>query len=851
MFSIEGLQLEIGADWSDVALAFHQIEEATEDLRRDVARLSHAMTGATVAATGLATSAAAIGTAVAAGAAGAAGGFATIGIIASATKEDIQNTYKGLGQEISATFQSISGPIDEALTHVAAVASGLLGTLKGDFAEAFQVVAPWIETAANSLSRFAQVVMPAAISITKAAAPVVDALSRSMDHLAGGLAGFMQGLEQGMGGAATTAEAVFKSLSDVFVVLGDVMGSIAKASSTIGPAFASLFTELMTVTLRFLEGAIVPLMPEITAIVEGFTSFMQAIRESIGPVAAFTATVVPLIGLVAALWSRLNPAVAVVTALAGVAVTLHNNWSRITSFLEGEFPQAFTVAGALLRSFLATGKEVFGTLISVARPVLQDLVEFVQVALGEMERQLTVWGPAIEVVWSNVFGALVETMEFFMKVIGKEMQMFLNILSGDWEEAWQNLVDRQKMIFGAGLNWLIESLADTLKKSIALLNVFASALGKVSSEGKLLSAALAGAFSNVDAVASNFLIDPAAGRENGKAFGEEFASGISEALSTAFAGGGGVGVPTGDVPNVGFAAPVAAGLRKMEGFVPQLKSIAAQIKQTLRGMAAPEVNPFEGLAMHLGTTVEEVKSLAPQVRDALMQIPDATLKMAGVMQGTFQRVRGVMRGFLGDVLKQLGSGMGKMFAQAFGAMTTQQKRLKQQIQSTQEQLTTALAKGASEQVARLKEQLSGLRQEFEHSQVGLMDIGRNIIKTLASALQKIGGILITAGTAFAALGGPAGLIAAIVANPLAAVGAGLALTGIGAAINMAMSSPPAPVGGGSTVAGRGGSSIGRGESPYGREPIGNSGGGRGTLEARIEGTDLVFLLEETKRRQGR
>lgn len=188
-----------------------------------------------------------------------------------------------------------------------------------------------------------------------------------------------------------------------------------------------------------------------------------------------------------------------------------------------------------------------------------------------------------------------------------------------------------------------------------------------------------------------------------------------------------------------------SGLEQMQGIAVQAESVGAQITETMRQIGTlPMPNPLAPLAAHLGTTIKKVQELAPQVQAALMQIPNASMKVASIMQQTFSRVTGVFSQFFTDAVTTLATGIGKLAA----------------------------------------------------GQGSLGDIGRGLIETLAGALSQLGTILITAGTAFAAFGGPGGLIAAIVANPMMAIAAGAALVGIGAAIKGAMSSPPSPVGGG-------------------------------------------------------
>lgn len=209
---------------------------------------------------------------------------------------------------------------------------------------------------------------------------------------------------------------------------------------------------------------------------------------------------------------------------------------------------------------------------------------------------------------------------------------------------------------------------------------------------------------------------------------------------------------------------------------------------------------FQKLADKLGTTKQKVKELPPAFRQSMARMATHSEEYAQAATEAFFKIkkevqklgRELVKSFALDTGKAIGRGVARMF----GAMTEQQARLKQKIKSTQKELSAALEEGASAQVERLRGRLGRLRDEFEKSKFGLVDIGKGLIKTLVDALGKIGEILIGAGSAIASLGGPGGLVAAILSNPLTAIAAGVALTALSAGLGMAAKSPPEPVGSG-------------------------------------------------------
>jgi TP901 family phage tail tape measure protein len=209
---------------------------------------------------------------------------------------------------------------------------------------------------------------------------------------------------------------------------------------------------------------------------------------------------------------------------------------------------------------------------------------------------------------------------------------------------------------------------------------------------------------------------------------------------------------------------------------------------------------FQKLADKLGTTKRKVEELPPAFRQSMTRVAIHSQEYAQAATEAFFKIKKQVQKLGKDLLKSFaldtGKAIGRGVARMFGAMTEQQARLKQKIKSTQKELSAALEEGASAQVERLRSRLGRLRDEFEKSKFGLVDIGKGLIKTLVDALGKIGEILIGAGSAIASLGGPGGLVGAILSNPLTAIAAGVALTALSAGLGMAAKSPPEPVGSG-------------------------------------------------------
>lgn len=801
MMKLEELFVVLDSDTSGIEKMSRAVGDEMDEVQRKLGTVSTALTGATTAAIGLATAAAGVSTAVAGIGAAAAGGFATLGTIAAAQSEEIQNAFKGVGQKIATEAAAIAGPIEDALGHVARVISGTTDALKGGFAEGFATAAPYIERAANAASRFAQTVMPAMVSITKAAAPVVNALGRGFENLGSGLAGFLSNMESGMGGAAATIEALFGSLSKLLPVLGDVMGSIARATKTIGPAFADLFTELLTVTLRFLEGVIVPLSDEISAVVRGFTSFMRAIRETVGPVASFTAAVAPILGLLASFATTVTPVAAAIVALAGAAVTLHNNWSRVTGYLQSEFPQAFAVAKKAVGGFVQAAREIFGVLGTVVPKILRETGELVQSILEEWKAEWESFGDEAMKIMKVAFEGISWYMKTALQNLGDAVSLFLNVLTGDWGEAWNNVANIMRRTFGPAMNAVIGAMSKGLRKMadfLSRMSAIAGVVGDVVPGISALGTALEGAAATADIGAALLDMNKVDFKQKGEEVGSSFTSGFEDAMTQIGTMlGGGLGVPKAGFPDVGFQAPTLENLPTLEGL--GMESIGSKMKESVSGLQ-PALDAvaagWKNLAKTLGVTVPQVKKLGVEGAQALKKKQERVAQLFSSMQRTIGRAVS--------------------------------------------QFATTLFKGLGQLAA---------------GTASMGDIADSLLQVFASTMQKLGSLLVSFGTAGLLFQGSGGFMS-FLANPGAALAVGGLLLAASSAVKGLLGGAgsgsggaPAPrsFGNLSDLGGGGRSSLsgprsdgGRGRRAAGTRRV------KHTVETRQQGSQLIGTTETTE-----
>lgn len=433
------LKVKIDGELKGLRRALSKAKGQLRGFGQSIGRMNKAASAGVTSALGLGTAITGIGVAAGAASAAAVGSMAGIGIAAAAQSEEVQNAFKGLAQGVTSEMQDLAAPIADVLPDVARQLQGTFDAIAPDLAASFEALAPQIQAATRGLSRFATSVMPGVRRLLEATAPLTRALAQGMGALGRGVAGMLEGLSTGMDGAARASKAFLAGMGRIVRVLGEVMGSIAGVSGSVSEALMPALAEVTTLALRFLEAVLVPMAPAITAVVGGFQRMLAAVREAVGPIGAMTALATPLLAAFTSLSAPVLATVAAVGALAAAGQKLHENWNSVTSWLEGRFPGAIGAAKSALDSFVAGAKDIFGTLLATARPVLTDLREMIGQWVDWASAAWEAWGSEVVSIVSDYFGQAVRQIKTLISITGDTIGAFLNVLTGDWAEAWEDV----------------------------------------------------------------------------------------------------------------------------------------------------------------------------------------------------------------------------------------------------------------------------------------------------------------------------------------------------------------------------------------------------------------------------
>jgi hypothetical protein len=169
------------------------------------------------------------------------------------------------------------------------------------------------------------------------------------------------------------------------------------------------------------------------------------------------------------------------------------------------------------------------------------------------------------------------------------------------------------------------------------------------------------------------------------------------------------------------------------------------------------------------------------------------------------------------------------------AFMTEEQVLQQQRLERQRKYSEMIANTVTSGMRRAAEGFLDGIGRMAAGQATLGNVMRGVLDTLLQAMQRVGKIVMAAGGALEALRNA--LKNPFGGNPLAAVAAGAALIAIAGAARAALSSVGS---GGSAGDAAGGADFGQ-----------RGGGGQRQLVARVQGRDLLFLIEEERQARAR
>lgn len=393
----------------------------------------------------------------------------------------------GLATALGALNGIVNGPAFQgALTTVFTGAFNAIKALDpgvGALTKTFEALAPVI---ARSMEKAGT-----AISI------LMDGLANALRNpaIADGVTKLFDGIVQAAIALAPAFAAVAPSVGALLGAIGDIVKAIAplvtQVAQGLSPAFADFKQSLAPVVDELAKGlseALKVVLPVIADVVKQIAEFMRnnpqltatiiavvgamaqlapvigTVVSIIGTIASVVGAIIPVIGAVAGILAGLSAPVLAVVAGIGLLVAafvtalassepFRNSLAQI---FEGLVTMVQPIVAAVIpvlvqigQAFIGMVTTVVGALVPMVTTIVEIAAQIVSFLAPIVAFLIQTFSPAFEFIGktvSDIFGFIGKVISDAVNIITGILNVFLSALRGDWEGAWNGILDVLKGI---------------------------------------------------------------------------------------------------------------------------------------------------------------------------------------------------------------------------------------------------------------------------------------------------------------------------------------------------------------------------------------------------------------------
>ncbi|TGC08131.1 phage tail tape measure protein [Methanolobus halotolerans] len=322
---------------------------------------------------------------------------------------------------------------------------------------------------ADAMALFGQEAGPGMIALLSTGSGAIREQTKLLENSAGAAAKMAEEMEGGPGGAIRELKS---ALQDVMITFGDV---VAEGLMPLVSAFTKF--------LNLVSGIPKPILKVIVAV--------AAIAAAIGPIIIMAGSAIGAIGTIttflggAGLAGALGSIVAIITgpigiAIAGLAVgaiLIWKSWDKVSPIVRETLENIRTAIEPfipLVKDFVSNAMnkitdwwtENGGTITSAIAVIVSALGTLVSYIADHVVDNVMIWLPLV-----------LKTFEYVFEQVLNLILLFSQILTGDWEGAWQTLQN----ITQNSMDFLYSIISSALEP---ILNLFASAGSSFYQSGK-------------------------------------------------------------------------------------------------------------------------------------------------------------------------------------------------------------------------------------------------------------------------------------------------------------------------------------------------------------------------------
>lgn len=289
-----------------------------------------------------------------------------------------------------------------------------------------------------------------------AAAPAVGALLGAIGEILPVLAPLVTQIVQGLAPAfadfksslAPVVEVLAKGLSEALKVILPVVADVVKALAEFMRNNPQLAATILAVV-----GALAPLAPVIGTVV-----------SIIGTIASVVGAIIPVIGAVAGVLAGLSAPVLAVVAGIGLLVaafvtalassepfrnSLAQIFQGLVTMVQPIVAAVIPVLVQIGEAFIGMVTTVVGALVPMVTTIVEIAAQIVSFLAPIVAFLIQTFSPAFEFIGktvSDIFGFIGKVIADAVNIITGILNVFLSALRGDWEGAWNGILDVLKGI---------------------------------------------------------------------------------------------------------------------------------------------------------------------------------------------------------------------------------------------------------------------------------------------------------------------------------------------------------------------------------------------------------------------
>lgn len=329
--------------------------------------------------------------------------------------------------------------------------STLMPVLANAAATILPVIVNLITTLTPVISRIASAILPVLVSIIQQLAPFIAQIAEKiLPVIAEAIEKLLPVFEQIINALLPVLLDAFEQLAPIFVqIIEELLPVFVELIELLLPIIVQIIQEVLPVFIEIIQ----QLMPFIVQIVQQVLPiFLQIIQQLMPFIIQIVQTVLPVI--LEVVQALLPIFIQIIQTILPIVVQfLEKLLPPLLKLVEAVLPVIQTVLEAvspLLEMLANTILPIISTVLDALSPVLQLLADLLSGVLGE----------AIESITS--------ALEPFIEILNGIITFIKNIFQGNWEEAWNGIVEAFKGILNLlpaaiegvinGIIWIINQL---------------------------------------------------------------------------------------------------------------------------------------------------------------------------------------------------------------------------------------------------------------------------------------------------------------------------------------------------------------------------------------------------------